>query len=172
MSNQVNNANAINVALSQVNRSSLSQVNRSSNSKGGSYYGHNLPWNIPVMLCMSPESAGSSFGYIYLAIDERIHQEPLLAFFDNAGRVFHVLLCPEFNVFLWSDFIGARNTLFITNLPPYIIPASHCLMENSEFLADVVPNLSWLPDLLSSPTFSGISHTVPQMSRTVPQCPV
>jgi hypothetical protein len=73
------------------NRSSLSQVNRLSNSLGGSSYGHNLPRDIPVMLRVSPDSAGSSFGYIYLAIDERIHQEPLLAFFNNAGWAVHIL---------------------------------------------------------------------------------
>jgi hypothetical protein len=82
------------------NRSSLSQVNRSSNSLGGLFYGHNLPRDIPVMLCVSPDSAGSTFGFIYLEIDERIHQESLLAFFNNVGRTVHVLPCPDFNVFL------------------------------------------------------------------------
>jgi hypothetical protein len=125
------------------------------------------------MLCVSPDSAGSSFGYIYLAINEHIHQEPLLAFFNNAGRAVHVLpACPDFDVFLWSNLIGMRNTLFITNLPPYIIPAGCCLLENNKFLADREPNLSWLPDFPSSPTFSGTSQTVPHMSRTVPSCPV
>jgi hypothetical protein len=162
--NQVNNANAVNATLSQ--------VNRSTNSPGGSSYGHKLPRDIPVMLCVSPESAGLSFGYIYLAIHERIHQKPLLAFFDNAGQAVHVLPCPDFNVFLWSNFIGARGTLFITNLQPYIIPASRCLLENYQFLADAVTSLSWLPDFSLSPIFSTFSHTVPQMSRMVPSYPV
>jgi hypothetical protein len=106
------------------NRLSLSQVIRLSNSSNGSSYGHNLPWDIPVILLLSPDSAGSSFGYIYLAIDERIYQGPLLAFFDNAGWAVHVLPCPNFSVFLWSNLIDMRDTLFITDLPPYIIPAS------------------------------------------------
>jgi hypothetical protein len=63
---QVNNANAANTTLSH--------VNRLSNSLGGFSYGHNLPRDIPVMLCVSPETARLSFGYIYLAIYERIHQ--------------------------------------------------------------------------------------------------
>jgi hypothetical protein len=52
------------------------------------------------MLRMSPDSARSRFGYIYLAIDERIHQEPFLAFFNSAGWAVHVLPCPDFDVFL------------------------------------------------------------------------
>jgi hypothetical protein len=45
---------------------------------GGFFYGHNLPWYIAAMLRVSPQSAGSAFGYIYLAVDERIHQDPLI----------------------------------------------------------------------------------------------
>jgi hypothetical protein len=65
-----------------------------------------------------------------------------------------------------------RNTFFITNLPPYILPAGHCLLENNESLVDAAPNLSWLPDFPSNPTFSGTSRTMPQISRTVLSCPV
>jgi hypothetical protein len=154
------------------NRLSLSQVNRLSNSLGGSSYDHNLPRDIPVMLRVSPDSARSSFGYIYLAIDERIHQETLLAFFNNAGQTVHVLPCPDFNVFLWSNLVGMRDTLFITNLPPYILPAGCHLLENNKSLADVAPNLSWLLDFPSNPTFSGTPCIVPQISRMVPSCPV
>ncbi len=154
------------------NRSSLSQVNRPSNSSGGLSYGHNLPRDIPVMLRVSPDSAGSTFAYIYLAIDERIHQEPLVAFFINAGRAVHILPCPDFDISLWSNLIGTRDTLFITDLPPYILPAGRRLLENNESSADAVPNLSWLPDFPSSPTFSGTSRTVLQILRTVPSCPV
>jgi hypothetical protein len=71
-----------------------------SNSQGGSSYGYNLPRDISVMLCVSPQTAGLAFGYIFLAINEHIHQDPLLAFFDNAGRAVHVLPCPDFEVFL------------------------------------------------------------------------
>jgi hypothetical protein len=78
----------------------MAPVARSSNSQGGSSYGHNLPWDISVMLRMSPQTAGSAFGYIFLAINEHIHQNPLLAFFDNVGRAVHVLPCPDFEVFL------------------------------------------------------------------------
>jgi hypothetical protein len=122
--NQVNNANTANTALSH--------VDRSSNSPGGSSYGHNLPWDIFIMLCVPPETARSSFGYIYLVIDERIHQKPLLAFSNNAGWAIHVLPCPDFDVFLRSKFIGTRDTLFTTNLPPHIIPAGHHLLENNK----------------------------------------
>jgi hypothetical protein len=136
-------ASLVEDALSRLaNRSSLSQVNRSSNSLGGSSYGHNLPQDIPVMLCVSPDSAGSSFGYVYHAINERIHQEPLLAFFNNAGQAVHILSCPDFDVFLWSNLIGTHNTLIIYDLPPYILPAGCRLLENDKSLADVVPNLS------------------------------
>jgi hypothetical protein len=75
-------------------------VARSSNSQGRSSYGHNLPRDIPVMLRVSPQTAGSAFGYIFLVINEHIHQDPLLAFFDNAGRAVHVLPSPDFEVFL------------------------------------------------------------------------
>jgi hypothetical protein len=128
------------------NRSSLSQVNRLSNSLGGSSYGHNLPRDIPVMLRVSPDSAGSSFGYIYLAVDERIHQEPLLLFFNNARWAVYILPCPDFIFFVRLNLIGTRDTLFITNLPPHILPAGRCLLENNESSADAVTNLSWLPD--------------------------
>jgi hypothetical protein len=114
------------------------------------------------MLRMSPDSAGSSFGYIYLAIDERIYQEPLLAFFNNAGQTVHVLPCPDFDVFLRSNLVGVHNTLFITNLPPYILSAIRRLLENNESLADAAPNLSWLPDFPSNLTFSGTSRPCPK----------
>jgi hypothetical protein len=143
------------------NKSSLSQVNRPSNSLGGSSFGHNLPRDIPVMLRLSPDSAGSTFRYIYLAIDEHIHQEPLLAFFNNAGWAVHILPCPDYDIFLRSNLIGTCNTLFITNLPPHILPAGCCLLENNKSLTDTAPNLSWLPDFPSSPTFFGTSRTVP-----------
>ncbi len=145
--NQVNDANAVNATLSQMTRLSLSQVNRSSNSPGGSSNGHNLPRDISVMLRVSPESAGSSFGYIYLAIDECIHQEPLLTFFNNAGRTVHILPCPDFDVFLWSNFIGARNTLFITDLPPYIIP------DGVVFWRITSSQRTWRPTSPGSQTF-------------------
>ncbi len=51
-------------------------------------------------------------------------------------------------------------------------PASRCLLENNESSADAAPNLSWLLDFPSNPTFSGTSRTVPQISRTVPSRPV
>jgi hypothetical protein len=124
------------------------------------------------MPCVSPDSAGSIFGYIYLGIDERIHQEPLLAFFNNVGWAVHILPCPDFNIFLWSNLIGMRNTLFITYLPPHIFPAGRRLLENNKSLTDAAPDLSWLPDFPSSPTFSGTSRTMPQISRTVPSRPV
>jgi hypothetical protein len=87
-------------SLSQPLLSIVAPVAPSSNSQGGSSYGHNLPWDIPVMLRMSPQTAGSAFGYIFLAINEHIHQDPLLAFFGNVGWAVHVLPCPDFEVFL------------------------------------------------------------------------
>ncbi len=123
------------------------------------------------MLPVFPDSAGSTFGYIYLAINECIHQEPLLAFFNNAGRAVHILPCPDFDIFLWSNLIATSDTLFIPNLPPHILPDGRHLLEINESLADAAPNLSWLPDFPSSPTFSGTSRTVPQISRMVPSCP-
>jgi hypothetical protein len=124
------------------------------------------------MLCVSPDSAGSSFGYIYLAIDERIHQEPLLNFFNYAGQAVHILPCADFNIFLRSNLIGTRDTLFITDLPPHILPAGRRLLENNKSSADTAPNLSWLSDFPLSPTFSGTSRTMPQISMRVQSCPV
>jgi hypothetical protein len=80
--------------------SQLTQVAHLSYSQGGSSYDHNLPWDIPVMLCVSLQSTGSAFRYIFLAINDCTHQDPLLALFDNAGRAVHVLPCPDFDVFL------------------------------------------------------------------------
>jgi hypothetical protein len=120
---QVDDANA--------SKATLSQVNRLFHSPGSSSYGHNLPRDVPVMHHLSPESAGSSFEYIYLSIDERIHQEPLLTFFDNVEWAFHVLPCPDFEVFIWSNFIGAHDTLFVSDLPPPILPAGHCLLNGN-----------------------------------------
>ncbi len=75
------------------------------------------------MLRVSPQSVGYAFGYIYLVVDERIHQDPLIAFFGNAGQAVHILPCPDFELFLRSNFLGTSGVLFIGNLPPHMIPA-------------------------------------------------
>jgi hypothetical protein len=145
----------------------VAPVARSSKSQGGSSYGHNLPWDIPVMLRVSPQTAGSAFGYIFLAINEHIHQDPLLAFFDNAGRAVHVLPCPDFEVFLRSNFISTRDVLFVTDLPPHMIPAGRCILEEDGYLMDAASNLSWLPEIPSALTFSRTSQGMSQ-GRTLP----
>jgi hypothetical protein len=135
----------------------LAPVAHSSNSQGGSSYGHNLPRDIPVMLPVSPQTAGSAFGYIFLAINEHIHQDSLLAFFDNAGRAVHVLPCPGFEVFLQSNFISTCNDLFVTNLPPHMILVGHHILEEDTYSMDAAPNLSWLPEIPLALTFSRTS---------------
>jgi hypothetical protein len=47
-------------------------------SLSSSAYGRNLPRDITAMLHVSPQSTGSAFGYIYLTVDECIHQDPSL----------------------------------------------------------------------------------------------
>jgi hypothetical protein len=49
-----------------------------------------IPRDSMVMLRISPQSAGGSFGYILLDPSKRIHQDALLA---------HVLPCPNVNNF-------------------------------------------------------------------------
>jgi hypothetical protein len=74
-----------------------------------------------MLLCVSPQSDGSPFVFIYLNVIKRIYQDPLLAFFNNVGQAIYMFPCPDFDAFLWSNLIGAQDGLFITNLLAYII---------------------------------------------------
>jgi hypothetical protein len=68
------------------------------------------------------------------------------------------------------------HVLFVTNLPPHMIPAGCHILEEDAYLMDAVHNLSWLLEIPSSLTFSRTSRamsqgrTLPPM-RTVPSCP-
>ena len=75
----------------------LSQVG---SSQGNASFGHNLSRDILVMLCISPQSVGGSFGIIFLDTNERIHQYSLLAYFDSTGQSIHILPCSNFEEFL------------------------------------------------------------------------
>jgi hypothetical protein len=151
--NQDNDANALKATLFQVNRLSLSQVNRLSNSLGGSSYGHNLPRDIPVMLHVSPESARSSFGYIYLAVDERIHQNPSLpsSTMQDGWSMFHHVqtLMSSFGLTsLACTALFSSPTCHHTLSQPVVIIwriTSSLRMQRQPLLA---PGLSFKPHLL------------------------
>ncbi len=86
------------------------------------------------MLRMSPQSAGSAFRYIYLAVDKHIHQDLLIAFFEDMGRMGHALPCPgDFELFLRSDFLSTHGVLLISNLPPHMIPAGWRILEATNY---------------------------------------
>ena len=133
-------------------------------SLGSSAYGHNLPRDIAAMLCVSPQSTGSAFRYIYLAVDERTHQDPRIAFFEDVGQVVHVLPCPDFDLFLRHNFLSIRNVLFIDNLPPHMIPAGWRILEANDYSMDAATNLSWLLATPSTPLFPGTSCMLPPVS--------
>jgi hypothetical protein len=75
----------------------LSQVG---SSQGNASFGHNLPRDNLIMLCISPQLVGGGFGFIFLDSNECIHQDSLLAYFDSTGQSIYVLPCPNFEEFL------------------------------------------------------------------------
>jgi hypothetical protein len=140
----------------------LSQTARLANAShgGSSSFHQTIPWDSLVMLCISPHSAGGSIGYILLNPSERIHQNALLAYFDSAGRVVHVLPCPNFDNFQQSNFLYPCDVSFLSNLPNlgYHFSMGYRILRDNDYSQDVPPNLSWLPtvplnpSVLSNPT--------------------
>jgi hypothetical protein len=106
------------------------------------------------MLRISPQPTGGSIGYILLNPSERIHQDALLTYLNSAGRVVHVLPCPNFDNFLQSNFLCPCDNSFLSNLPylGYLLSMEHHILQYNNYSQDVPPNLSWLPAVPSNPS--------------------
>ncbi len=133
----------------------LSQVARLVNASqgGSSSFCQTFPRDFLVMLCISPQLAGGFVGYILLKPSKRIHQDAFLAYFDSAGRVVHVLPCPNFDNFLQSNFLCPCDISFLSNLPnlAYLLSMGPCILRDNDYSQDAPLNLTWLPTVPSNP---------------------
>jgi hypothetical protein len=115
--------------------------------QGSASFGHNLPRNISVMLCISPQLVGGGFRFIFLDTNKHLHQDSLLAYFNSTGGSIHVLPYPNFEEFLQSNFLHPRHISFLSNFTNLncMLSAGHCILRDNNYSGDAQPNLSWLP---------------------------
>jgi hypothetical protein len=132
----------------------LSQRSLSWSQAASTEFGPASPANTAIMLRIAPPVEGRHQGFIYLDAHERIHQEPLQAYFDSAGHSIFELPCLDLTSFLRTHFLEERDVTFVTNHPGYILCSGHCILQQHDYLADIAPCLSWLPaaPASSSPT--------------------
>jgi hypothetical protein len=79
-------------------------------------------------------------------VHERIHQDPITAYFVSASRKVSAFACPDFDEMLWVYHLRTRNVSFVADLPQYIIPMGRRIMVDTTYSNDATPNQLWLPD--------------------------
>jgi hypothetical protein len=101
---------------------------------------------------------------------------------DSAGRVVHILPCPNFDDFLQSNFLHPCDT-FLSNPPNlgYLLYMGCLILQDNNYSQDVPANLSWLPavpwnpSVLSNPTIvqeTPWREVHPYVNARVPPKPV
>jgi hypothetical protein len=80
---------------------------------------------------------------IYLAADERHHEDAITAYFESTGRDVLVMPCPNFQAFMAETHLSNCNTVFVWDLPRHVIPVGIKILHANWHSNS--PNLDWMP---------------------------
>ncbi len=122
---------------------------------------NNFPLDANIILCIFPAAGSTLYGYVYIIECKQDLQVALMVSFDSCSHSVTVLPCPEFDLFLTNNAIVMWDIRVINYLPPCIIPAGMCILEETQYKDS--PNLDpflhfWTPSTSSpSPLLGSIS---------------